>query len=423
MPTRPETTAPPAGAVPAPEDEPAPSARAALEGLLGVPFTEGNQVDVLHDGAETFPALLAAIAGSRRSVDLLWFLWGKGDIGRRIADALVERAHRGLRVRVLLDAFGAQDMDVALVDRMRAAGCVVLFYRPMPGRRLTVWNMRTHRRVLVCDGTVAFTGGTGIADSWTGNGDRPLHWRDTAFRLRGPAVAGLRAAFALPWLQAVTSGRQGFVDTGDAFPPLPPVGESAVQVLRASSAPGWNEAAMAFAALLHTVRRRVRVSSPYVRLPPWLRDLVLATAARGVQVELLLSGPHVDRPSVHLQAEREYQALLDGGVEIWRFQPTLLHTKVVTVDGRTAMGGTTNFDVRSLGLNEQVCLLVDDPAVTRVLDTDLDRDLSRSERLDPSQWRRRPMRQRALERAADLVGRPLRGWAGAGLAGRRPAPS
>ena len=395
--------------------------RPVLEGLLGATFSTGNRVDVLRNGVEAFPAMVEAISTATRSVDLLWFSWGEGDIAHRLAGSLSGRARRGVRVRMLLDAFGAQEIDGAQLHELRDAGCHVLFYRPFPVLRFTTWNLRTHRRVLVCDESTAFTGGMGVTEDWTGDGDRPHDWRDTAFRVRGPAVTGLRSAFAIPWLQAVTSqGASDVVDDEDRFPPLEPAGHSAVQVLRATSQPGWNESAVAVAALLRGARTRVRVATPYVRLPGWLRELFCATAGRGVQVQLLVAGPHVQRPSIHRQAEREFDTLLAAGIEIWRYQPSLMHTKVITVDGTVAMGGTANLDVRSMALNEQVSLVIDDPAVVRILDDQFDEDLTSSERVDLAQWRSRPLTHRLRECTANAVGRPLRGWQVVGLGGRRP---
>ncbi|MGY1710750.1 phosphatidylserine/phosphatidylglycerophosphate/cardiolipin synthase family protein [Geodermatophilus sp. SYSU D00758] len=412
----PDPRAQPGGQV---QDAAAP--RHVLEGLLGIPFTEGNRVDVLRDGRETFPALLDAIAGATRTVDMLWFAWRGSDIGTELAAALAERARSGVRVRVLLDDYGAGHMGRDEVELLRRTGCTLFTYRPLPSWRPTVWNLRTHRRVLVCDGSVAFTGGTGVADTWAGGGSSPGDWRDTAFRVRGPAVAGLRGAFTETWLQAELHQGTGHpLSDADRFPALEPAGSSPVQVLRPKSGPGWNDAALAVALLLQTARTRVRVTTPYVRLPGWLRDLVLETAGRGVHVQLLVAGPRVERPAVHLQGERDFGPLLEAGAEIWRYQPSLMHAKVVTVDGAIAMGGTTNLDVRSLALNEQVCLVVEDPAVVATLDEHFDEDLTRSARVTPAGWAARPPTHRALERAADVVGRPLRGWGGIGLAGRRP---
>ena len=392
--------------------------RPVLEALVGVPFTEGNRIDVLRNGDETFPALLGAIAAARRSIDLLWFAWTGGPIGREMADALAGRARDGVRVRILLDGYGAKHIDRDDLHRLRDAGCTVAFYRPIPSPRITVWNLRSHRRVLVCDETVAFTGGTGIDQNWTGDGRHPGAWRDTAFRVRGPAVAGLRSAFVQAWMQAQVRLEGGLVSEIDRFPELPAEGSTAVQVLRTPSQPGWSEAAVAIAALLETAREEVRITTPYIRLPRWLRHLVAGTARRGVRVRLLVGGPHQQRPSVHLQGELDFQPLLDGGAEIWRYQPALLHAKIISVDGSFAMVGTTNLDTRSLALNEQVCLLLDDPAVVSGLDDHFEEDLQRSKRVDPEEWRSRPLRRRALEVGADVVGRPLRGFGAAWLSGR-----
>ncbi|WP_346622726.1 phospholipase D-like domain-containing protein [Blastococcus montanus] len=394
--------------------------RQVLEALVGVPFTEGNRVDVLRDGDETFPALLAAIAAARRTIDLLWFSWRGGRISHEVAGALAQRARDGVRVRILLDGYGAKHMDRDDLRRLRAAGCTVYFYRPMRSPRVTAWNMRTHRRVLVCDEVVGFTGGTGIDTAWTGDGRRPGNWRDTAYRVEGPAVAGLRSAFVSGWMQAQVRLSGELVSEDDRFPDLETAGSTPVQVVRTSSQPGWSGAAVVIAGLLQTAREEVRITTPYIRLPRWLRRLVGDTARRGVRVRILVCGPRVERPTVHLQGELDFQPLLDDGVEIWRYQPSLMHAKVVSVDGAVAMVGTTNVDTRSLALNEQVGLVLDDPAVVGVLDGHFAEDLEFSERVDAELWRHRGIGRRTLEVAADVVGRPLRGLGAAGLAGRRP---
>ena len=389
--------------------------RRPLEALIGVPFTDGNAVDVLRNGTEVFPAVIAAIRGATRSVDMLWFLWGTGDVTGTVAAALAERARAGLRVRVLLDGFGAKGIDPDLVAGMRDAGCDVLFYSPLRGWRVTSLNMRTHRRVLVCDETLAITGGTGIDVAWTGDADDPAHWRDTAFRVRGPAVDGIRAAFASDWVQA----DRPLLGEPDTFPAQPVAGTTAVQVIRAGSQPGWNECALALLTFLHLARERVRVSTPYVRLPSRFRQELTAAAGRGLQVQLLVNGPHSDRRWVQMQGERDYAELLAGGVEIWQYQPTYTHAKVLTVDGQVAMVGSANLDVRSYALNQQNALVIDDRSVTGRLDADFDDDLAHAEQLSVRSWRSRGLRQRALATAADLVGRPLRGLGTDGLVGRR----
>jgi len=385
-----------------------------LEALLGVPFTEGNRIDVLQNGDEIFAAWLAEIHDATRSIDLLTYLWGSGRITDEIADALAARARHGVRVRVLLDAVGSKGIDRRQVDAMRSGGAEVVFFRPVPNWRVTVLNARTHRRAMVCDERVAFTGGTGIDRAWTGAGRIQGDWRDTAVRVRGPAVDGVRGAFATSWVQVPGA----VIGEADRFPVQPPFGSAAVQVLRPASQPGWNDAVLALTVLLDTARRRVRISTPYARLPVRLLHAVTSTARRGVQVQLLVPGQHVDHPLVALQGQHDRQALLEAGVEIWTYQPSMLHAKVITVAGRLAMVGSVNLDARSLVLNEQVVLIVDDPATTATLDRDLDDDLTRSHRLTIEEWSRRGRHRRVLESVAHATGRPMRGMGAVGMTRR-----
>ncbi len=390
--------------------------RRVLEALLGVPFTEGNRIDVLRNGDEIFPAWLDAIRRATRSIDLLAYLWGKGPVTGEIASALVERARAGVRVRVLLDAIGSKGVDRSIVARLRGAGAQVLFFRPVPNWRITVLNARTHRRALICDEEVAFTGGTGIDEAWTGGGRARGDWRDTGFRVRGPAVDGVRAAFAASWVQTP----RALIGESDRFPALAADGDAMVQVLRSASQPGWNEPMVATIALLHTAQDRVHISTPYARLPVRLLDALTTTAERGVKVRVLVPGTRVDHPLVQLQGDHDRQALLDAGVEIWRYQPSMLHAKVITVDGRLAMVGTVNFDARSLVLNEQVALVVSDTGTTEALDRDFAEDLGYSRRLTKVDWSRRGRHRQILETAAHAAGRPARGMGAAGMTGPMP---
>lgn len=387
--------------------------RRVLEALLGVPFTEGNSVEVLCNGEEIFPAWIKEIQQATRSIDLMSFLWGRGPITAEVTKALAERAQAGVRVRVLLDAMGSKGTPPSQVAQLRAAGAQVRFFRPTPTWRLTVINARTHRRALVCDGQVAFTGGTGIDRAWSGHGRNRGDWRDTAVCVRGPAVDGIRGAFAASWVQTP----HDLIDEFDRFPTLPPAGTAAVQSLRPASQPGWNDAVVAYLALLYTARDRVRIATPYLRLPSRLLAAVTATARRGVQVQLLVPGPHVDHPLVRLQGQHDHAALLRAGVELWGYQPSMLHAKVTTVDGRLSMVGSTNFDARSLVLNEQIALLIDDPVTTSTLDASFDADLTLSHRITPEEWAQRGRRQRFLESLAHAAGYPVRGMGAAGMTG------
>ena len=399
-----------------PHDAVAAPARRRLEAVLGVPFTEGNEVQVLRNGVEIFPALLDAVASAQRTIDLLWFLWGRGEVTERMTAALEERARAGVRVRVLLDGFGARGIDQRQVRRLRRAGCQVAFFHPLPTWRVSALNRRTHRRVLVCDETVGFTTGAGFDEAWTGNAQDPSHWRDTGFRVRGPAVDGLRAAFVADWMQTPHE----ITTPADRFPPHDRSGQVAVQVFGPSSRPGWNTAPVAFLALLDAAQERVRITTPYTRLPERFHACLREAVRRGVHVQLLVCGPHVDRQSVAAQSRHDFSRLLEAGVEMWTYQPTLLHATVMTVDAQLSLVGTANLDMRSFVLNDQVGLVLDDPGVTAVLEGHFDDDLACSERLTRQQWQRRGTRQRVLDAAAATLGRPLRGLGGIGLTGRRP---
>ncbi len=376
------------------------SYRRVLEGLVGVPATEGNRIDVLRNGDEIFPAMLDAIRAATRTVDFLTFIYWEATIGEEFAEALSERAEQGVRVRVLLDALGAQRMDKRLIERMDAAGAQVEWFRPVTNLRFWDTNHRTHRKVLICDEEVGFAGGVGIADEWRGDARNPDEWRDTHFRLRGPAVDGLRAAFVKNWAE---TGRPIF-DTGiDRFPVQPDAGRSLVQVVQGASEIGWSDLATLVRALLLLARRRVRITTAYFVPDPDTCRLLCEVSRRGVEVQVLVPGPHADKRFVQLASEAQYAELLDAGVEVCAYQPTMLHAKVMTVDGMVANVGSANFNSRSLGLDEEVNLVVYDPEVVRALDEDFDADLRRSRPLDGVEWEARGVLQRAKEAATGLI--------------------
>ena len=384
--------------------------RRLLETLTGVPATEGNLVEVLRDGDEIFPAMLEAIHSAERSIDFLSYVYWRGEITERFMRAFCERARDGVRVRVVLDAFGTHPMDPRQRDEMRRAGVQLIEFRPFGSWMVWRMNMRTHRRVLVCDETVAFTGGVGIAQEWVdgGEGATPA-WRDTHFRIRGPAVTGIHAAFLADWIESDEPllGRQ------DLFPQQPQLGTTPIQALRAASEVGWNEMALAIRGLLEIAEEHVRITTAYFRPPRSFRQAVVAAARRGVRVQILVPGPYTEPVHYRWAAEYHYGELLDGGVEIWHYQPAMLHSKVTTVDGELALVGTTNFDARSIALNEQVGLVIHDPDVVRTLDAHFEQDLGSSHRMDREEWAERSVGDRAKEWAAHTFTYPIRG-AGAG---------
>jgi cardiolipin synthase A/B len=375
-----------------------------LTGLTGAPVLAGNSVDLLYDG-EALPAMIEAIERAERAIDLMTYVWWGGEIAERFGDALARRAKAGVRVRVLVDSIGSR-MDGQVQRRMRDAGVVLEFFRPYATWKLWQVNMRTHRRVLVCDDEVAFTGGVGIGQEWMGRGGRPP-WRETHLRVRGPAVDGIHAGFYLDWLETPHPP----IDERDIWPEREANGSVDLQVLLGYSQPGWNSMALALQALIGTAEHRLRITTAYFRPPSHFRQLLCDTVARGVQVQILLPGPRAKPAFSRAAAQYHYEELLTCGVEIHEYQPTMVHAKAMTVDGKVAMLGTTNFDARSLTLNEQIAVILHDADLTGDLDQRFETDLTHSEQISLDAWRHRSTMERGRELFAHAVTFPLRGAA------------
>jgi cardiolipin synthase len=373
--------------------------RRTLEGLLGTPATEGNRVDVLRNGDEIFPTMLEAIRAAERTVDFMTFVYWTGDIARQFADALTDRARNGVRVRVLLDAVGARRMDPDLIAVLEGAGAHVDWFRPPTTWKVWEAGHRTHRKILVCDEKVAFTGGVGIAEEWCGDARDETEWRDTHVRVRGPAVDGLRAAFTSDWAEA---GNPLF-DERDRFPQQEPAGDSVVQVVKGSAGSGWSDIGTLFDAIILTARRKLRLTTAYFVPDERYIDALRGACERGVDVHVLVPGPHTDKRFVQLAGEDEYQGLLDAGVRISTYRPTMLHAKVLTADGVVAAVGSANFNHRSLSLDDEADIVVLDPAVVDVLDGHFDDDLARSRDLDGEAWPHRSRFRKVKEAAVSVI--------------------
>lgn len=374
--------------------------RRALEVLTGVPATSGNDVTILRNGVEIFPAMLEAISGAERTVDFLTFVYWAGDIGRRFAQAFVDAAKRGVRVRVLLDSIGARLIDNELVDSMADAGCDVRWFRPVEAGGLGEVNHRTHRKVMIVDETVSFTGGVGIADEWDGDARNENEWRDTHFRLEGPGTDGLRAAFVDNWAETEATI---FDPTIDRFPVQSRDGSITLQVVSGAAETGWSDIATLFRVLVTLAERRLRITTAYFNPDELLIDLLAGAARRGVDVEILLPGPHADKRFAQLSSENTYETLLESGVRIWNFQPSMLHAKILTMDGRIASVGSANMNHRSILLDEEVNLVVFDRDFTAELDAHFDEDLERSVEISPERWADRGPAQKAKEAVIDKV--------------------
>ena len=376
--------------------------RRRLEVTIGTPFTEGNRIDVLRNGDQIFPAMLEAIRAAQATVDLMTFVYWRGDIAHQMADAMSERAGAGLRVRLLIDALGGRLIENRLVDQMDRAGVQVEWFRKPLLKSPFKANHRLHRKVCVVDGRVAFTGGVGIAEEWCGDARNEHEWRDTHLRVEGPAVDGLQSAFIQDWAE---SGRPLYGDD-DEFPVQSQEGSSTVQIVRGSASLGWDDMQSAFHVMLGSARERLRIATAYFAPDDAFLETLCAAPARGVGVDLLLPGPHADKRVSQLTSEGAYERLVDCGVRVWTFQPSMMHAKVMTVDGVAAVVGSSNFNRRSLDHDEEVVLIALDRDLTARLDADLDHDFARSVGIDLTRWRNRSTAQRTLERVVS----PIRRW-------------
>lgn len=371
-----------------------------LTAVSGVPVTPGNRIDLLHNGDEIFPAMLDAIDDADRSIDLLTYVYWAGEIGTEFAQRLARRARQGVRVRVLLDGVGAKPIDRGLVDRMRSAGADVRYFRPPDPRHPFRSTHRTHRKVMICDERIGFVGGVGIADQWLGDGRTSGAWRDVHARVDGPAVAALRAAFLDNWVET----EQVLFDAKvDRFPSLDRPGDSEVQVIKGTSEPGWNDVSMTVRSLVELAEDRISITTAYFVPDDDLLLRLCRAAERGVDVRLLVPGPNADKRFVQLAGEACYRTLLDSGVGVWCYQPSMLHAKVLTVDGAVAVLGSANLNQRSTSLDDEVVLVVFDERVAGSLERAFDDDLRYSEPIVLERWKRRFPLQRVMEHAMSLA--------------------
>ncbi|MER6240551.1 phospholipase D-like domain-containing protein [Streptomyces clavifer] len=376
--------------------------RRRLERLIGIAATEGNALVPLRNGDAIFAAMLGAIRDAEHTVDMMTFVYWRGDIARDFAEALSERARAGVRVRLLLDGFGSRLIEKDQLAMMEEAGVAVAWFRKPLYLSPLKQNHRCHRKVLVTDEETAFTGGVGIAEEWCGDARDEREWRDTHVQLRGPAVDGLAAAFAQNWAEChdeLFTDRDRFVD-------LQPEGDAIVQVVRGSASFGWQDMQTLLRVVLESAEERVRLTTAYFAPDTYFIELLCATAARGVSVEILLPGPHTDKRVCQLAGQHHYEELIACGVKIYQYQPTMMHTKALTVDRVASLIGSTNFNRRSLDHDEEVMLAVLDQDFTAVLDGHFEDDVTKSVLIEGGRWKRRSPVQRVRE-AAVL---PIRRW-------------
>jgi cardiolipin synthase len=371
--------------------------------LLGPPVIDGNTVQPLQNGVEIFPAMLEAIRAARATITFETYIYWSGEIGRAFADALVERARDGVRVHVLIDWVGSQNMEQALTDEMIAAGVEVQRYHPLHWYHLARMNNRTHRKLLVVDGVVGFTGGVGISDDWDGNAQDGKHWRDSHYRLEGPAVAQMQAAFMDNWIKTTGKVLQG----PEYFPPLTAVGPALGQVFTSSPTGGGDSMQLMYLLSITAAEHTIDLAAAYFVPDPLTRRALLAALARGVRLRIIVPGKHLDSVVVKKASRADWGELLRAGAKLYEFQPAMFHCKAMIVDGQLVSVGSTNFDNRSFRLNDEANLNIYDKAFAAEVERVFEDDIARSRPVTYEAWLHRPWHERALEKLSSLLSSQL----------------
>ena len=359
-------------------------------------MTAGNRIEILENGVGIFPAMLQAIASAKKTVNFEAYIFWSGEVGTRFRDAFVERASHGVQVRILLDAVGStgRKLKGSDVDAMKAAGVRVEFFHSKKPWKIWTVNHRNHRRVLVVDGTIGFTGGVGFADEWAGDADSPEHWRDTQVRVDGPAVRGLQRAFQENWSEATREALVG----DEFFPALPAAGPVAAVVVPSSPLSAMSGARRVYAISLAAAAKDVWIANSYFVPDDETALLLVEAAKRGVDVRVIVPGDkHNDVPATKVAGRATYGPLLAGGVKIFEYEPTMFHLKTMVVDGIFSTVGSANFDNRSFQLNEEVNLFVYDKSFAAEMRERFQRDLAKCRPYTLEMWKARPLPKRLTE--------------------------
>ncbi len=371
----------------------------ALGSLLGPGIVGGNAVTELLNGDQIFPPMLAAIKSAQKSVTFETYIYWSGDIGKQFADALSERARAGVPVHVLLDWVGSAKMEESYLAEMKEAGVQIEKFHKPHWYNLARLNNRTHRKLLVVDGQVGFTGGVGIAPAWTGNAQDPDHWRDSHYLVRGPAVAQMQATFLDNWLKVT-----GKVLHGEAyFPAIAPAGGQKAQMFSSSPSSGSESMQLMYHLAITAAERSIDLSVAYFVPDDLTRKLLMDALARGVRVRLVTPGEHTDTETVKAASRATWGELLQAGAEIYEYGPTMYHCKVMIVDQLLVSVGSTNFDNRSFRLNDEANLNVYDAAFAQRQTQVFEDDIKRSHRVTYEAWLERPWSEKLHEKMTGLL--------------------
>jgi len=368
-----------------------------LARLVGRAITTGDSYVVLRNGVETFPAMINAINAAQTRISFETYIYSEGEVAGRFTRALAAAARRGVQVQIVLDAVGASDSERADLKSLQDAGAQIGWFNPQTG--LEELNYRTHRKILVVDGEVAYVGGIGLADHWDGNAGDPEHWRDTQFEIRGPVVDNIEAGFHENWIET-----GGLVEPIVAPKAGQPTGTGRSIVVWSSSEAGSNALKLLYLLTIGAARKTLDIQSPYLITDESTKWSLLDARKRGVRVRLLTEGEITDAKPVKFAGRAQYESLLASGIEIYEYEPTMMHVKTMVVDGIISVVGSANFDNRSLELNDELNVIAASRDLASRITSDYEEDLRRSTKIDLEKWRSRPIHIRGRERLWSLFG-------------------
>jgi cardiolipin synthase len=373
-----------------------------MAGIAGVPVRAGGTATLLNNGDQFFPALLEALSGAQKSINFSVYIWEDGRASDMILPVLIERAKAGVQVRVLLDAMGSTSSPEDDFERLKEAGGKVETFREARFGKLTRFHKRNHRRAIVVDGTTAFTGGMAVGDKWLGNAQDPEHWRDSMVKVTGPLASTVQSAFADNWAHVA-----GEMLVGPAFFPehAPPgAGEPIALHTGVASSPSAENhpIRLIYIQAFSAARHRLFIANSYFVPDETIRKAVIERARQGVDVRILLPGENTDAKPIRQTGHRYFEELLEAGVKIYEYQPTMMHAKTVVVDGALSVVGSSNMDVRSKELNQENVLAVVDKGFAAQLERTYFDDLTRAKPIDLAEWRKRGPLKRLTERASSL---------------------
>jgi cardiolipin synthase len=375
----------------------------ALGVMLGPPITDGNSFEALYNGDRIFPPMLAAIRGARQSITFETYIYWSGDIGQAFADALSERARAGVPVHVLLDWVGSATVDAEFLKEMEGAGVQIRKFHKPSWYDIARMNNRTHRKILVVDGKVGFTGGVGIAPVWTGDAQDADHWRDSHYKVEGPVVAQMQAVFMDNWVKV-----SGDVLHGPRyFPPIDKSGNGRAQVFSSSPSGGSESMHLMYLMSIAAAERTIDLSSAYFVPDDLTVAALVAAMQRGVRLRIITPGPIIDSQTVRGASRAAWGPLLAAGAQMSEYQPTMFHCKVFIVDGLLVSVGSTNFDNRSFRLNDEANLNIYDEAFAAAETHQFEADLRQSKRLTLGEWQQRPLSEKLMEHLASVLSNQL----------------